>query len=64
MALISRKEVKSMEKYERPVVLATYTVEELVEEAAVCHHYMGGHEGGHGRGNGHGNGPGTRGKGR
>jgi hypothetical protein len=23
-------------KYERPEVLATYTVEELVEEAAVC----------------------------
>ncbi len=46
-----------METYERPVVLVTYSVEELVEEAAVCHHYRGGHEGGHGRDNGKGNGP-------
>jgi hypothetical protein len=25
-----------MKQYERPEILATYTVEELVEEAAVC----------------------------
>ena len=25
-----------MERYERPVILATYTVDELAEEAAVC----------------------------
>jgi hypothetical protein len=31
-----------MEKYERPEVLATYTVEELVEEATVCMSYGGG----------------------
>ena len=30
-----------MEKYERPAVLATYTVEELVEEATVCMQYGG-----------------------
>lgn len=29
-------------KYERPEVLATYTEEELVEEAAVCVSYGGG----------------------
>ena len=28
-----------MEKYERPTVLASYTVEELVEEATVCMQY-------------------------
>lgn len=31
-----------MEKYESPAVLATYTVEELTEEAAVCMTYGGG----------------------
>jgi hypothetical protein len=30
------KEVSSMKQYERPEILVTYTVEELVEEAAVC----------------------------
>jgi hypothetical protein len=29
-------------QYERPEVLATYTIEELVEEAAVCIVYDGG----------------------
>ena len=28
-----------MKQYIRPEVLVTYTVEELVEEAAVCHLY-------------------------
>jgi hypothetical protein len=28
-----------MKQYERPEILATYTVEELVEEAAVCVSY-------------------------
>jgi hypothetical protein len=28
-----------MKQYIRPEVLVTYTVEELVEEAAVCHAY-------------------------
>jgi hypothetical protein len=28
-----------MKQYVRPEVLVTYTVEELVEEAAVCHVY-------------------------
>ena len=28
-----------MKQYVRPEVLVTYTVEELVEEAAVCHAY-------------------------
>ena len=28
-----------MKQYERPEILATYTVEELVEEAAVCQEY-------------------------
>ncbi len=31
-----------MEKYERPAVLVSYTVEELVEEATVCMTYTGG----------------------
>ncbi len=31
-----------MEQYERPTILATYTVEELVAEAAVCQTYGGG----------------------
>ncbi len=31
-----------MKHYERPVVLATYSVKELVEEAAVCMGYGGG----------------------
>jgi len=30
------EEVRSMEQYVRPEILATYTEEELVEEAAVC----------------------------
>lgn len=39
--------------YERPEVLATYTVEELVEEAAVCVSYDGdGGGGGSGGGGG------------
>ncbi len=53
-----------MKHYEPPVVLATYTVEELLEEAAVCHHYRGSHEGGPREWHGIGNGPGTTGKGR
>jgi hypothetical protein len=32
----------TMEQYERPTILATYTVEELVAEAAVCQTYGGG----------------------
>jgi len=32
-----------MESYQRPEVLATYSVEELVEEAAVCQQYNGNH---------------------
>jgi hypothetical protein len=28
-----------MEQYVRPEVLASYTEEELIEEAAVCHSY-------------------------
>lgn len=36
-----------MDKYESPAVLATYSIEELVEEATVCMQY------------GPGNGPGT-----
>ncbi len=51
-----------METYERPAILATYTVGELVEEAAACHHYRGSHTGGPREGRGIGNGPGTRGK--
>ena len=30
-----------MKQYERPAILATYTVEELVQEAAVCVVYGG-----------------------
>lgn len=37
--------------YERPEVLATYTEEELVEEAAVCMTYGGPGNGGPGGGN-------------
>jgi hypothetical protein len=33
------EEVTSMEHYVRPEVLASYTEEELVEEAAVCQAY-------------------------
>lgn len=33
---------ENMKHYERPVVLASYSVEELVEEAAVCTRYGGG----------------------
>jgi hypothetical protein len=39
-----------MEKYESPAVLATYTVEELVEEATVCMTYGPGGGGGGGGG--------------
>ena len=39
-----------MKQYERPEILATYTVEELVEEAAVCIVYNGGGSGGGGGG--------------
>jgi hypothetical protein len=31
-----------MKQYERPEILVTYTVEELVQEAAVCVVYSGG----------------------
>jgi hypothetical protein len=31
-----------MKQYERPEILVTYTVEELVQEAAVCIVYGGG----------------------
>jgi hypothetical protein len=31
-----------MKQYERPEILVTYTVEELVQEAAVCIIYGGG----------------------
>ena len=41
-----------MEKYERPAVLASYTVEELVEEATVCMQYGPGDGGGGGGGGG------------
>jgi len=41
-----------MQKYERPAVLATYTVEELVEEATVCMQYGPGNSNGNGNGNG------------
>lgn len=30
-----------MKNYEPPRILATYSVEELVKEAAVCQHYSG-----------------------
>ena len=46
-----------MQTYEPPAVLATYTVEELTEEAAVRHHYRGSHEGGPREPRGIGNGP-------
>jgi hypothetical protein len=36
------KEVITLEKYERPQVLATYTIDELMDEAAVCMAYGGG----------------------
>ena len=35
------EEVSSVKQYERPAILATYTVEELTEEAAVCVTYGG-----------------------
>jgi hypothetical protein len=35
-----------MEKYESPTVLATYSIEELVEEATVCMQYGPGGGGG------------------
>jgi len=38
-----------MKQYERPEILVTYTVEELVQEAAVCVAY--GPDGGGGGGN-------------
>jgi len=41
-----------MKNYERPQILATYSIEELMQEAAVCHHYSW-----HSRGGGNG-GPG------
>jgi hypothetical protein len=41
-----------MKEYERPEILATYTVEELVEEAAVCVAYVPGGGGGGGGGGG------------
>ena len=45
-----------MKQYERPEILATYTVEELVQEAAVCVVYGGtGGPGGGGGGGGGGN---------
>jgi hypothetical protein len=41
-----------MKQYERPEILVTYTVKELVEEAAVCVVYVpGGGGGGGGGGN-------------
>jgi hypothetical protein len=46
-----------MKQYERPEILVTYTVEELVQEAAVCVVYDG--TGGGGGGTGTGTGPGT-----
>ena len=47
-----------MKQYERPEILVTYTVEELVEEAAVCVVYDGTGGGGGGGGGGT-SGPGT-----
>jgi hypothetical protein len=46
-----------MKQYERPEILVTYTVEELVQEAAVCVVYdgTGGPGGGGGGGGGGGN---------
>ena len=46
-----------MKQYERPEILVTYTVEELVQEAAVCVVYdgPGGGNGGGGGGGGGGN---------
>ena len=41
-----------MKQYERPEILVTYTVEELVQEAAVCVVYTGGPGGGGGGGGG------------
>lgn len=35
-----------MNHYERPVIVASYTVHDLVAEAAVCMAYGGGHNGG------------------
>ena len=46
------KEVSSMKQYERPEILATYTVEELVAEAEVCATYGGSSGGGGGGGGG------------
>ena len=46
-----------MQTYERPEILATYTVEELVAEATVCMSYGGNGGGGNG-GGGNGGGPG------
>ena len=47
-----------MKQYERPEILVSYTVEELVEEAAVCVVYdgTGGGDGGTGGGGGGGGG--------
>ncbi len=41
-----------MEKYESPAVLATYSIDELVEEATVCMQYGPGGGGGGGGGGG------------
>ena len=43
-----------MKKYEKPILLSTYSAEELAEEAAVCFDGYGGQLGGGSYGGGHG----------